>query len=166
MRLLFLLFLVMPILEVMVLIQVADSVGWLVTIGLVVLTAVIGINILKQQGFSTLTRANQRLQSVQLPAREIMEGFCLAIGGTLLLTPGFITDGMGFVLLVGPTRRMLVDYLIRSGKVSMQGQTGFQSFHYRGESSSQGPGGKGEVFEGEYTREQPKSRRLGPDEHN
>lgn len=177
MRFLFLLFLIMPILEVMVLLQVAESVGWLSTIALVVLTAIVGINILKHQGLSTLTRANQRLESGELPAREILEGFCLAIGGALLLTPGFITDTMGFLLLIGPTRRALVDYLIRSGRVNMQGgmkggirggSRGFSFFHY--ESRRYGKGkpqpGPGDVLEGEYTREQPENRRLKPDDES
>ena len=78
--------------------------GW--TVLLVVLTAVIGVWLLKIQGLSMLTRAQQRLQENQLPAREILEGMALVVAGACLLTPGFFTDGsvgryavLAFVLL-------------------------------------------------------------------
>lgn len=73
------LFIVMPIAEMAVLIQVGTMIGVLPTIGLVLLTAVIGAALLKQQGLATLTRANQRLNSGELPAREVAEGLILPL---------------------------------------------------------------------------------------
>ena len=90
-------FIVIPLVEMLVLFEVAEVIGGWQTLTLVVLTAVIGVQILKQQGLSTLLRANQRLQEGQLPAQEIVEGFMLAAAGAMLLTPGFITDTLGFL---------------------------------------------------------------------
>lgn len=101
-------FLAVPILEIYLLIQVGEVIGAGWTIMLVVLTAVIGVWLLRIQGLSTLTRAQQRLQENQLPAREILEGMALVVAGALLLTPGFFTDAIGFLLLLPPTRIALV----------------------------------------------------------
>ena len=100
MRFLFALFIAIPILEMLVLIQVGQEIGALWTIALVLITAFIGINLLRYQGLSTLSRATWRMQSGQIPAQEMLEGILLAVGGALLLTPGFVTDTIGFLLLV------------------------------------------------------------------
>ena len=76
MRFLFIFFILVPLGEMLLLFEVSDRIGSLTTLGLVVATAVIGVQILKRQGFATLTRANQKLQSGQLPAQEIVEGCC------------------------------------------------------------------------------------------
>ncbi len=102
------LFLAIPIIEIYLLIQVGQVIGAGWTIMLVVLTAVIGVWLLRIQGLSTLTRAQQKLQENELPAREILEGMGLLVAGALLLTPGFFTDGVGFFLLFPPTRIWLV----------------------------------------------------------
>jgi UPF0716 protein FxsA len=96
--------------------------GW--TILLVVLTAVIGVWLLRIQGLSTLTRAQQKLQANELPAREILEGMALVIAGAFLLTPGFFTDAIGFLLLFPPTRIALVNLAASRMVVSttVQGQ--------------------------------------------
>ncbi len=101
-------FLAVPIIEIYLLIQVGQVIGAGWTIMLVVLTAVIGVWLLRIQGLSTLTRAQQKLQENELPAREILEGMGLLVAGALLLTPGFFTDGVGFFLLFPPTRMWLV----------------------------------------------------------
>ena len=108
MRHLLLLFIVIPILEMWVLIQVGNRIGAFYTIGLVLLTALIGINLLRQQGLSTLWRAQQRMNSGQIPVLEMVEGLLLAVGGALLLTPGFVTDGIGFVCLLPGLRQLIV----------------------------------------------------------
>lgn len=102
------LFLAVPIVEIYLLIQVGQVIGAGWTILLVVLTAVIGVWLLRIQGLSTLTRAQRKLQDNELPAREILEGMGLVVAGALLLTPGFFTDGIGFLLLFPPTRIWLV----------------------------------------------------------
>jgi len=101
-------FLAVPIIEIYLLIQVGQVIGAGWTIMLVVLTAVIGVWLLRIQGMSTLTRAQRKLQENELPAREILEGMGLLVAGALLLTPGFFTDAVGFFLLFPPTRIWLV----------------------------------------------------------
>jgi UPF0716 protein FxsA len=101
-------FLVVPIIEIYLLIQVGQVIGAGWTIFLVVFTAVIGVWLLRIQGLSTLTRAQQKLQQNELPAREMLEGMGLVVAGALLLTPGFFTDTVGFFLLFPPTRVWLV----------------------------------------------------------
>jgi UPF0716 protein FxsA len=104
MRFWFLAFFLTPIVEMYLLIRVGGYIGALPTICLVMLTAVIGVVLLRIQGFATLTRGLGRLQSGQIPAREVAEGVLLAVAGALLLTPGFVTDTLGFLLLFPPTR--------------------------------------------------------------
>lgn len=155
MRYIFFLFIIIPLAEMLLLFEVADQIGGLTTLGLVVLTAVIGIQILKQQGLSTFMRANQRIESGELPAQEIVEGLFLAVGGAFLLTPGFITDTLGFMFLIGPIRRYIVRTLIKSGKLAMF-QSGAQSqFFYT--QNSRGNADDGNTFEGEYEKD------VGPD---
>lgn len=101
-------FLIVPIIEIYLLIQVGQVIGAGWTIFLVVATAVIGVALLRIQGLSTLNRAQQKLQQNELPAREILEGMGLVVAGALLLTPGFFTDTIGFLLLFPPTRLWLV----------------------------------------------------------
>lgn len=119
-------FLVVPIVEIYLLIQVGQVIGAGWTIFLVVLTAVIGVWLLKLQGISTLARAQQKLQENELPAREILEGMGLVVAGALLLTPGFFTDTIGFFLLLPPTRIWLVsriaERMVLSASVRVQGE--------------------------------------------
>lgn len=160
MRFLFVFFIIVPLVEMSLLFAVSDQIGGLATLALVVLTAVIGVQILKQQGLATLSRANQRMAAGELPAQEILEGMMLAGAGALLLTPGFITDTFGFCLLAGPIRRALARKLITLGiatKMSASSSGGFtmwSSSSYRA-----GPDGKSaagvEVVEGEYTQDRP-----------
>ena len=112
MRALLLLFVVMPIIEMWLLIQVGAEIGPLYTISLVLLTAVIGVQLLRQQGFATLWRGRRKLEEGQLPAQEIAEGIILAVSGALLLTPGFVTDAIGFAGLFPPSRALLGQLLL------------------------------------------------------
>lgn len=123
------LFIIMPIAEMAVLIQVGGMIGVLNTVGLVLLTAVIGAWLLRQQGLATLLKANQRLNSGELPAKEVAEGLILAIGGALLLTPGFITDTVGFLCLIPGTRHWLAAQALK--RMVVAGQSRGSSFYFR-----------------------------------
>jgi len=123
-RLLFLFFLVTPIVEMYLLISVGQWIGVWPTIGLVVLTATLGVALLRQQGFATLVRGQQRMAAGEMPAQEMMEALALAVGGALLLTPGFATDLLGFLCLLPLTRRALVAAVMRKGVVTMVGGLG------------------------------------------
>jgi len=108
---LFILFVAMPIAEIAVLIKVGGAIGGWTTIGIVILTAIIGTAMLRQQGIATLNKAQQRMQKGEMPAQQMMEGLLLLIGGVLLLTPGFITDFFGFCTLIPISRRFLANKL-------------------------------------------------------
>jgi UPF0716 protein FxsA len=113
-KLFFILFVVLPVAELMILIKVGGLIGILPTVGLILSTAFIGATMLRRQGIETLMRANQRLQEGQIPAVEVFQGFLLALGGAFLLTPGFITDALGFALLLPRIRASLGRHLMRS----------------------------------------------------
>ena len=110
-------FIVVPLAEIAVLIQVGGWIGLWPTLALIVLTAVIGTAMLRQQGLSVLLRAQRQLEEGTLPVAEVFEGFCLVIAGALLLTPGFITDAVGFACLTPPLRRGVIRALVRRGVV-------------------------------------------------
>ncbi len=110
---LLLLFIVMPILEMWLLITIGGYIGALSTILLVLLTAVIGIALLRVQGFTTLWRGREKLKQGELPAQEMVEGLVLAISGALLLTPGFITDAVGFAGLLPLSRAAMVKLFLK-----------------------------------------------------
>ena len=107
-------FIVLPILEMYVLIKVGGNLGALNTVLLVLLTALIGVALLRVQGFRTLMNAKNKLGMAQLPAEEIITGIFLAIGGALLLTPGFITDIFGFLCLIPSTRRIFLKLFLNN----------------------------------------------------
>jgi UPF0716 protein FxsA len=104
MRLWFLVFFATPIVEMYLLIEVGGYIGAIPTIALVVLTAMAGVALLRVQGLATLSRGLGRLQGGQLPAQEVVEGLLLAFAGALLITPGFVTDVVGFLLVVPASR--------------------------------------------------------------
>ena len=110
---LLLLFLVVPLVEIWILIEVGQEIGALTTIALCVLTAVVGAALLRVQGLQTLMRAQDNLSRGEIPAIEMFEGMALAFGGAMLLTPGFATDTLGFLCLVPWTRRAMIRGALR-----------------------------------------------------
>ena len=114
---LFVLFVLVPIVEIYLLIQVGGLIGALPTVALVLLTAAVGAAMLRQQGLATLARARRALDSGQPPARELMEGVILLLGGAMLLTPGFVTDALGFFCLVPRSRQWLIAQLLQNVRI-------------------------------------------------
>ncbi len=114
MPILFVLFIVVPILEIALLIQVGNIIGGWTTIAIVVITAILGTYMLRQQGLATLVKAQQRMGQGEMPAQQILEGIFLLIGGVLLLTPGFMTDAVGFTCLIPVSRAFLAKKLSKS----------------------------------------------------
>ncbi|HEX6781475.1 MAG TPA: FxsA family protein [Solirubrobacterales bacterium] len=102
--LLILLFIVVPIAELYVIIQVGQAIGVVPTLLLLLADAVLGSLLLKHQGRSAWRRFNEALAARRFPGREVADGALIIVGGTLLLTPGFITDVFGLFLLLPPTR--------------------------------------------------------------
>ncbi len=106
--LLVLLFIGVPLVEIYFLIKVGGLVGAIPTVFLVVFTAMLGVMLLRFQGFTTLQRVRSSMERGEVPAEPMLEGALLLVAGVLLLTPGFVTDTFGFLLLVPPLRQALV----------------------------------------------------------
>jgi UPF0716 protein FxsA len=121
MRLGLLLFITIPIAEMYLLILVGSHIGALPTIGLVVLTATVGLWLLKLEGLATLARLQNRINQGEIPGQELLEGIMLLIGGALLLTPGFFTDAIGFVCLIPVLRKPIAQWLINRGMIGALG---------------------------------------------
>jgi len=145
------LFLVIPIVEIYILLEVGSIIGAFPTIILVVLTAVIGAGLLRQQGLSTLARLQQNMGQGKLPAQEMIEGVLLAVGGALLMTPGFVTDTMGFLCLLPFSRKFIAQNImkrsadkVKAGVNAQMGGFTYQSYSERKPSDSN-------VVEGEFT---------------
>jgi UPF0716 protein FxsA len=160
MRFLVFLFISIPIVEMWVLIEVGSAIGALSTIGLVFLTAAVGLALLRQQGINTLLKVNARMERGELPAGEILEGVMLAVGGALLLTPGFITDVIGFCCLLPFTRKALGVIMSGYGRSS---HTNFQDSvrtHVHSQSDWKSVGeeqqhdGANNVIDGDFRREE------------
>ncbi|MAZ68992.1 FxsA family protein [Porticoccus sp.] len=151
MRYLLLLFIVMPVVEMWLLITVGRQIGAWPTIGLVLLTAVVGVALLRAQGFATLFRARQKMDVGELPAMEMAEAIVLAVCGALLLTPGFATDVLGFAGLTPPVRYWLVSRFVKNLVVARhQPPPARDPF-----SADQAPEkDRGKTLEGEFWRDQ------------
>ena len=106
-------FIGVPLMEIMLFIEIGAYIGLWLTLTIVILTAIIGTTLIRRQGLQTLNRAQHEMKSQRLPVQELFEGICLIISGALLLTPGFLTDVFGFMLLVPPLRRVLGHYIWR-----------------------------------------------------
>lgn len=111
-QLFFLFFLIVPFVEIYFLLEVGGVIGAFPTIFLVVLTAVWGGWLLRQQGFATWQRLQNNLAQGQIPAYEVVEGPIILVGGALLLTPGFMTDLLGFACLIPSSRKWIAQWLM------------------------------------------------------
>lgn len=101
------LLLAVPLIEVGLFIEVGDAIGLWPTIALAVATAIVGIWVVRLQGFGTVMRARAQLAQGEVPARQLFDGFCLVIAGVMLVIPGFATDALAVLLLVPPVRGFL-----------------------------------------------------------
>lgn len=133
-----LLFIGVPLVELYFLIQVGSEIGAVRTIGLSILTAFIGAALVRMQGFGVLMRVRAASDRDEVPALELMDGALILVAGLLLLLPGFLTDAVGFALLVPPLRRFLIARFVRV--IPHQARSGGESEHPR-------------IIEGEYRRE-------------
>ena len=114
------LFIAIPLVEIYLFIEVGSVIGALPTVALIILTAVVGVSLLRLQGLQTMARFQQQMVSGELPTTIMLEGAALLFGGALLLTPGFLTDAIGFLCLIPFTRRTIIHWLI--GRVAVGGQ--------------------------------------------
>lgn len=114
MPLLVLLFILLPIAELYVIIQIGGAIGVLPTLALLVVDSLLGAALARSQSRAAWERFNRALAEGRVPGREVFDGAMIILGGALLLTPGFITDAFGIVLLVPPTRALLRSFLTRA----------------------------------------------------
>ena len=140
----------MPLAEIAVFIEVGGCLGLWPTLALIVLTAVLGTWIIRLQGLGLLRRAQEQLDRGVPPVSEVFSGLCLLVAGALLLTPGFITDTLGAILLVPPVRALLYR-LVRERLTVYAVQRGGSGRH-RGEPAG---AGRARVIEGEFQEVEP-----------
>ncbi len=140
-QILFLVVLIIPFAEIYLLLQVGGIIGALPTVLLVVFTAALGAWLLRQQGFATFQRFQESLAQGVIPAYEMIEGPIILVGGALLLTPGFITDVLGFACLIPLLRRKIAQYIIEHHLIQAGG-------HFQQASTAEK-----NVLEGEFRKE-------------
>ncbi len=109
---LLILFIIVPIAELAVIIQVGQQIGVLWTIAILIADSILGSVLMRSQGRAAWRRFNVALQAGRPPAREVLDGVLVIFGGALLLTPGFITDIVGLLLLLPPTRAVVRRVLV------------------------------------------------------
>ena len=109
---LFPIFVVVTLAEIYVLVSVGQAIGGLSTVLLVIITAFIGSSLLRQQGWSTMAKAQQSMAEGRTPAMEMLEGVVILVSGILLLTPGFLTDGLGPLGLMPWSRHYFINHFL------------------------------------------------------
>ncbi|PAE41896.1 FxsA family protein [Bacillus sp. 7884-1] len=114
MRYLALLIIVIPAIDIGVLLLSGKTIGFLPTIAFIILTGVVGAYLAKREGLQTIKRVQEQLSYGQIPGESLLDGICILIGATLLLTPGFITDLFGFLLLFPPSRKPFKFLMIKA----------------------------------------------------
>lgn len=100
----FIIFIIIPLLELMVFAAVGEEIGLFNTLFLALITAIIGGAIVKHQGMHTIMNMRAAMDQGKMPLSEMFDGFCLIVSGACLITPGFVTDTVGFLLLIPPVR--------------------------------------------------------------
>jgi UPF0716 protein FxsA len=101
------LFIVVPLVELYVILKVGDAIGVVWTILLLAADSVLGSLLLRSEGRAVWRRFNEALGAGRMPHREVVDGVLVILGGALLITPGFVTDVVGLILLVPPTRALV-----------------------------------------------------------
>lgn len=151
-------FILVPIAEIAVFIKAGEMIGLGWTLAVIILTAMIGTALLRQQGLKVLSQTQEKLNRGEMPVGELFTGLCLLVAGALLLTPGFITDAIGFALFLPPLRTVLGYFVLRRLSRGSHGQGARVWVNGeevgpgagRGPGAGQGPGG-GPVIDGDYT---------------
>ena len=118
----FLFFIGIPLVEVMLFITIGKHIGLWNTIFIIILTGVIGAVLVKSQGITILNKALEEIKSNKIPILSIFEGIAILIAGAFLLTPGFLTDTLGCILLIPKTRNLIISYITTHLKKSTVGE--------------------------------------------
>jgi len=145
---LFPIFVVVTLAEIYVLVSVGQAIGGLSTVLLVVITAFIGSSLLRQQGWSTLAKAQQSMSDGRTPAMEMMEGVVILVSGILLLTPGFLTDALGLLGLMPWSRSYFINHFLEKNAERVFKQR--NSVFINRTNSSEKKSNKDDTIEGEF----------------
>jgi len=124
---LLIIFVIVPVTELYILIEVGKKIGSLTTIGIIILTGIIGAYLVKSQGFMILRKIQNDLNEGIMPGDSLIQGAIILAGGILLLTPGFVTDIVGFIFLIPVSRNVVKKYLLKW----LQGKIKEGNFYYR-----------------------------------
>lgn len=123
---LFVLFTLVPLAELYLLMQLSQALGPELTIGVVLVTGAVGVVLAKSEGLAVLGRIQNQVAQGEVPGSAIMDGLCILAGGIFLVTPGLMTDTLGFLLLIPFTRRPIKRYLQRKlSAMIARGETNF-----------------------------------------
>ncbi len=116
---LLILFVIVPVTELYILIEVGKKIGSLTTIGIIIFTGILGAYLVKNQGFMILKKIQNDLNEGIMPGDSLIQGAIILAGGILLLTPGFVTDIVGFIFLIPVSRNVVKKYLLKwlKGKI-------------------------------------------------
>ncbi|MBM4762535.1 FxsA family protein [Bacillus sp. B15-48] len=123
MRYLFLAIIIVPAVEIAILLWFGQLIGVLPTFLFILLTGLIGAYLAKQQGIVTIRKVQDNMERGIMPGDALLDGVCILIGGTLLLTPGFVTDIIGFLLLIPATRKHMKNWLAQFFRKRMDRRT-------------------------------------------
>jgi len=156
-RILFLFFIVVPIIEIAVIMQVGALLGIWPTVAIVIFTAWFGAKKVREQGLATLTSVQTKMAQGEMPSDEIIAGLMLLIAGVLLLTPGFVTDAFGIALLFEPVRQYIA-HAVRSKIIVSQNYRHqvftqeFQQYSVNNTDKSNTSPEQGKTIEGDFER--------------
>ncbi len=157
---LFLLFVILPIAEIMLIINVSDSIGGWNTFFIVIVTAFFGAYFVRQQGFALIQHMQEKLNTGQAPSTELAEGILLLVAGVLLITPGFITDVLGFLFTLPFSRTPIATFFMKAFVNKKMGSVHFNHSNFNQRppfeqahdpENSGNRGEHGDVIDGEYT---------------
>lgn len=147
-------FLVVPIVELYLFVQVSNAIGFGAALLWIVLVSVVGAWLVKREGLSALRRANAKAMAGEIPTDELITGMLILFGGALMLTPGFLTDALGLFLIFPPTRALVRSRVrhrfVAAGPIVIGGRFG-----------STGPRRSGDVVDVDSWEDPPERRELG-----
>lgn len=150
MRVFLLLFLIFPVLELFVFVRVSAAIGFFPALLLIIASSALGLVVMRLAGLATALRARESIQRGELPAEDMFQGLMMALGGGLLLIPGFISDVLGVLCLLPFTRRLIARKLRERAEAQTLRQRAFNDDPLAGR--PQQPGHRPNVIEGEYQR--------------
>ena len=154
---LFIIFILVPLIELYILLEVGSIIGSGWTFLIIIATAILGTKLVKQQGLSTWQTIQQKMAQGQLPAQSLFDGICILVSGVLLITPGFMTDALGLLLLTPAFRSVTYQQMghrvrvMGQHKFGQSGQTNFeqeQTTSFERDDTPRNP----TTLDGEYTR--------------